>query len=162
MLECSTVIHLTSERHCTFSWAFVDEMERLSAIVSNIAPKNMSDSVRAWGFVDFGHWKYWGWVTHIYVSNSTIGRHRAIIWTNAGILLIRTLGINLGAQVSPSLRDCGVLCNTMTWPSLRCLARNMVLRTERPWTKCQSFVILCSGRISNLRTFLCYLEVCPE
>ena len=47
---------------------------------------------------------HWGWVTHIYVSelpyigsdNSlSPGRRQAIIWTTAGILLIRTLGKNL-------------------------------------------------------------------
>ena len=44
---------------------------------------------------------HWGRVTHICVSKQTIigsdnglspGRRQAIIWTNAGILLIRTLG----------------------------------------------------------------------
>ena len=46
---------------------------------------------------------HWGWVTHIYVSKLTIigsdnglspGRRQAIIWTNAGILLIWRLGTN--------------------------------------------------------------------
>ena len=54
---------------------------------------------------------HWGWVAHIYIyiyiyicmSNPTIigsdngllpGRHLAIIWTNAGILLYRHLGTN--------------------------------------------------------------------
>ena len=46
---------------------------------------------------------HWGRVTHIYVGNLTIigsdnglspGRRQAIIWTNAGILLIGPLGIN--------------------------------------------------------------------
>ena len=46
---------------------------------------------------------HWGPVTHICVSKLTIigsdnalspGRRQAIIWTNAGILLIRTLGTN--------------------------------------------------------------------
>ena len=46
---------------------------------------------------------HWGWVTHICVSRLTItgsdnglspGRRHAIIWTNAGILVIRTLGTN--------------------------------------------------------------------
>ena len=46
---------------------------------------------------------HWGRVTHICVSEIIIigsdnglspGRHQAIIWTNAGILLIRTLGTN--------------------------------------------------------------------
>ena len=46
---------------------------------------------------------HWGQVTHICVGNLTIigpdnglspGWHQAIIWTNAGILLIQTLGTN--------------------------------------------------------------------
>ena len=46
---------------------------------------------------------HWGWVTHIFVSEimiigsdngSSPGRRQAIIWTNAGILLIGPLGIN--------------------------------------------------------------------
>ena len=46
---------------------------------------------------------HWGWVTHICLSKLTIigsdnglspGRRQAIIWTNAGILLIGPLGIN--------------------------------------------------------------------
>ena len=47
---------------------------------------------------------HWGRVTHICVGNLIVigsdnglspGRHQAIIWTNAGILLIGTLGTNL-------------------------------------------------------------------
>ena len=46
---------------------------------------------------------HWGWVTHICLDNITIigsdnglspGLHQAIIWTNAGILLIRPLVTN--------------------------------------------------------------------
>ena len=46
---------------------------------------------------------HWGRVTHIFVSKLTIigldnglspGRRQAIIWTNAGILLVWTLGTN--------------------------------------------------------------------
>ena len=46
---------------------------------------------------------HWGWVTHICIRNITIigsdnglspGRHQAIIWTNAGILLIRHMETN--------------------------------------------------------------------
>ena len=46
---------------------------------------------------------HWGWVTNICVGNLIIigsdnglppGRRHAIIWTNAGILLIRSLGTN--------------------------------------------------------------------
>ena len=46
---------------------------------------------------------HWGWVRHIFVNKITIigsdnglstGRHQAIIWTNAGILLIDPRGTN--------------------------------------------------------------------
>ena len=52
---------------------------------------------------------HWGRVTHICVSNKTIigsdnglspGRRQAIIWTNAGILLIRTLRTNFSETLS--------------------------------------------------------------
>ena len=52
---------------------------------------------------------HWGRVTHICVSNLAIissdnglspGRRQAIIWTNAGILLIRPLGTNLSENLN--------------------------------------------------------------
>ena len=52
---------------------------------------------------------HWGRVTHICVSKLTIidsdnglspGRRQAIIWTNAGILLIQTLGANFSDILS--------------------------------------------------------------
>ena len=52
---------------------------------------------------------HWGRVTHICVGKLTIigsvndltpGRRQAIIWTNAGILLIRTLGTNFNDFLS--------------------------------------------------------------
>ena len=52
---------------------------------------------------------HWGRVTHICVSKLTIigsdnglspGRRQAIIWTNAGILLMRTLGTNFNEILS--------------------------------------------------------------
>ena len=55
---------------------------------------------------------HWGRVTHTCVSKLTIigsdngllpGRHQAIIWTNAGILLIRTLGTNFSEILSKIL-----------------------------------------------------------
>ena len=55
---------------------------------------------------------HWGRVTHICVSKLTIigsdnglspGRRQAIIWTNAGILLIRTLGTNFN-EISSEIR----------------------------------------------------------
>ena len=70
--------------------------------------------------IHFSHWPlevkkvifplltHWGWVTHICVSKLTIigshnglspGRRQAIIWTNAGILLIRPLGTNFNEML---------------------------------------------------------------
>ena len=52
---------------------------------------------------------HWGRVMHICISKLTIigldnglspGRHQAIIWTNAGILLIRTLATNFSEILS--------------------------------------------------------------
>ena len=55
------------------------------------------------------HWLTdWGWVTHIFVSKLTTigsdngllpGRRQAIIWTNAWILLIQTLGTNFSDEI---------------------------------------------------------------
>ena len=55
------------------------------------------------------HLTHWGRVTHVWVSNLTIigsdnglspGRRQAIIWPNAWILLIRTLGTNFSEILS--------------------------------------------------------------
>ena len=48
---------------------------------------------------------HWGRVTHIYVSKLTIigsnsGRRQAIVWTNAGMLLIGPLGTNFSEMLS--------------------------------------------------------------
>ena len=66
-----------------------------------------------WLIYNYGHnthiLTHWGRVTHIYVSELTItgsdnglspGRRQAIFWTNAGILLIRTLGANFSEILS--------------------------------------------------------------
>ena len=51
----------------------------------------------------YGDLTHWGWVMHICINKLTIigsdngllsGRHKAIIWTNAGILFIWVLGTN--------------------------------------------------------------------
>ena len=52
---------------------------------------------------------HWGWVMHICISKLTVigsdngflpGQHQAIIWTNAGILLIPTFGTNFSEILS--------------------------------------------------------------
>ena len=54
-------------------------------------------------YITLPQFTHWGWVTHIFVSKLAItgsdnglspGRRQAIIWTNAGILLIWPLGTN--------------------------------------------------------------------
>ena len=62
---------------------------------------------------------HWGWVTHTFFGNLTTigsdnslspGRHKAILWTNAGILLIRILRTNFSEILSKihtfSLQKC--------------------------------------------------------
>ena len=64
---------------------------------------NVKHQAIIWTYVDQAVSTHWGRVTHICVGKLTIigsdnglspGRHRAIILTNAGILLIRPLGTN--------------------------------------------------------------------
>ena len=84
---------------------------------------------------------HWGWVTHICVSKLTIigsdnglspVRRQAIIWTNAGILLILPLGTNFSEiliriktfsfkkiHLKKSSGKCRPFClglNVLTWP----------------------------------------------
>ena len=80
---------------------------------------NKMNTMAADGMVQIGclHWRFrslthWDRVTHIHVSKLTIivpdngltpGRRQAIIWTNAGILLILTWGTNFSEILSEIL-----------------------------------------------------------
>ena len=81
---------------------------------------------------------HWGRVTHICVCNLTIigsdnglspGRRQAIIWTNAGILLIRPLRTNFSEILieilTPSLKKMGLKVLSTKWRpfclSLQCV-----------------------------------------
>ena len=88
---------------------------------------------------------HWGRVTHIWVGKLTIidsdngllpGRHQAIIWTNAGILLIGPLGTNLNE----------ILIEIVTFPFMKmhlkmssakwrpfCLGLNVLTRQQSVW-----------------------------
>ena len=81
------------------------------------------------------HLTHWGRVTHICVGNLVIigsdnglspGRHQAIIWTNAWILLIGPLGTNF-SEISIAI---------LTFHSrksvLKCRLRNMAAIFSRP------------------------------
>ena len=81
---------------------------------------------------------HWGWVTHICVGNLTIistdnglspGRRQAIIWTNAGILLIRTSGTNFSEILIDihtfSFKKIHLKMSSAKWRPL-CLGLNML------------------------------------
>ena len=84
----------------------------------------------------------WGRVTHICVSKLTIigsdnglspGRRQAIIWTNDGILLIRTLGINFSEILSAihafSLMKMHLKMSSAKWRPF-CLGINVLMKYE--------------------------------
>ena len=86
---------------------------------------------------------HWGRVTHICVSKHTIigsnnglspGRRQAIIWTNAGILLIGTLGTKFSEILIEnrifSFKKIGLNVSSTKWRPF-CLGLN-VLYSERP------------------------------
>ena len=85
---------------------------------------------------------HWGRVTHICASELTIigsdnglspGRRQANIWTNAGILLIRTLGTNLSEILSEirafSFKKMHLKMTSAKWRPF-CLGLN-VLKVEK-------------------------------
>ena len=86
---------------------------------------------------------HWGRVTHICVSKLTIigsdnglspGRRQAIIWTNAGILLIRTLGTNFSEILSAihtfSLKKMHLKMSSAKWRPF-CLGLNVLTSLRR-------------------------------
>ena len=81
----------------------------LNKLVSKRLPMIWDALPLMWYHCDVIHLIHWGRVTHTCVSELTIigsdnglspGRRPAIIWTNAGILLIRTLGTNFSEILS--------------------------------------------------------------
>ena len=80
---------------------------------------------------------HWGRVTHICVSNLTIissdgllpGRRQAIIWSNAGILLIRSLGTNFSEILSKihtfSFKKMHFIMSSAKWRQV-CLSLNVL------------------------------------
>ena len=85
---------------------------------------------------------HWGWVTHICVSRLTItgsdnglspGRRQAIIWTNAGIVLIGPLGTNFSENLIEiltfSLMKKRLKVSSVTW-RLFCLGLNVLKNVQ--------------------------------
>ena len=92
--------------------------ENVPGIPGACATRNFTCLTRGpWKKLLFHIWCYiilthWGWVTHICISKLTIigsdnglspGCCQAIIWTNAGIFLIQTLGTNFSEIVSKKI-----------------------------------------------------------
>ena len=99
---------------------------------------------------------HWGRVTHIGVSKLTIigsdnglspGRRQAIIWTNAGILLIRPLGTNfnemLVAILTFSFMKMRLKVSSAKWRPF-CLGLN-VLNGISPWEHLSLKPALCEA-----------------
>ena len=89
---------------------------------------------------------HWGRVTHICVSKLTIigsdnglspCRRQAIIWTNAGILLIRTLGTNF-IEILSEIRAFSFKEMHLKMPSAKwrpfCLGLNVLTHTHCPFS----------------------------
>ena len=93
---------------------------------------------------------HWGRVTHICVSKLTIigsdnglspGRRQAIIWTNAGILLIRALGTNFSEMLIEiltfSFMKMRLKVSSAKWRPF-CLDLNVNQRHHLTWTEDES------------------------
>ena len=93
---------------------------------------------------EYSRLTHWGRVTHICVGNLTItgsdnglspGRRQAIIWTNAGILLIGTLGTNFSEILIEiltfSFKNMRLKVSSGKWQAF-CLGPNVLTRSM-PW-----------------------------
>ena len=99
---------------------------------------------------------HWGWVTHICIGNLVItgsdnglspGRRQAIIWTNAGILLIGPLGKNFNEIFTEihtfSLTKIYLKMSSGKWPS--CLGLNVLKDILLWWNAFESV-----GKLSSI------------
>ena len=90
-------------------------------------------------------WTHWGRVTHICVSKLTIiasdnglspGRRQAIIWTSAGIMLIRPLGTNFSEIfiefITFSFKKMRFKVSSEKWRPC-CLGLNALMGLGLPW-----------------------------
>ena len=108
-------------------------------------------------------WTHWGRVTHICVSKLTIigsdnglspGRRQAIIWTNAGILLIGPLGTNfneilIGIQTF-SFQKMHLKMSSAKWHPF-CLSLNVVRKPNYIFCSCYNLVSFLQNTHNRLR-----------
>ena len=107
----------------------------------------VSDTAKRWDLLT-----HWGRVTHIWVSDLTSigsdnglspGRRQAIIWTNAGILLIGPLGTNfneilIGIQTF-SFKKMHLKVSSAKWRPC-CLGLNVLIGTiQYVWDLCHQY-----------------------
>ena len=118
-----TNVDLSSMRSCGIHLRAISQ-ERLKISMLDISLKiiNLILQPHLPGNNELTHW---GRVTHICVSKLTIigsdnglspGRRQAIIWTNAGILLIRTLGTNFSEILSAIKNGVCEMASILSWP----------------------------------------------
>ena len=102
---------------------------------------------------------HWGRVTHICVSKLSIigsdnglspGRRQAIIWTNAGILLIRTLGTNFSEILNEihafSFKKMHLKMSSAKWRPF-CLGLNVLMWSYTPMIFAVPLLVL--GKLLN-------------
>ena len=90
---------LSGKRHDSSVWNGPWELNKWVVILVSIFSKKNKDifafSITAWHWDGAHNLTHWRRVTHICIGKRSInGRRRAIIWTNAGMLLIWPLGTN--------------------------------------------------------------------
>ena len=130
-----------------------------------------------------GSLTHWGRVTHTCVSKLTIfysdnglppGRRQAIVWTNAGILLIRTSGINF-SEISSEI-------HTSLFKKMhsKCRLRNGVHLSRPQWVnitknirmaqrivlvqliKCSANISIFNGQVELLLLVLWIMHACKK
>ena len=120
--------------------------------------RHISNEIRTWigNVLANSHLTHWGRVTHICVNKLTTigsdnglspGRRQAIIWTNVGILLIRTLGTNF-SEISSEIHAFSFKKNAF---------ENVVCEMASILSRPQSFKV--RAWMSN---YIPYISPCPH
>ena len=122
-------------------------------IPASFLPSECTASI---GFVSLYLLTHWGRVTHICVGKLTIigsdnglspGRHQAIIWTNAGILLIGPLGTNFNEILIKihtfSFKNIHLKMSSGKWRPF-CLSLNVLMWSDTAAYVYNIYVLVCA------------------
>ena len=121
---------------------------------------------------------HWGWVTHICIGKLTNigsdnglspGRHEAIIWTNAGMLLIGPLGTNFSEMLIEihtfSFKKIHLNMSSEKWRpfylGLNVLTATVLYCIYSIPQQCCSWAMLC-GAMSGWMLFKCHIPWLPS